>query len=52
MLHLVKRGFKGQRGLRVHKQDRGSDGVLQALPQPQVVHQRLRDRNRKCLSEQ
>lgn len=42
MFNLVKRGFKGHRSPRVHKQYRGSDGVLQVLTEPQVVHERLR----------
>lgn len=42
MFNLVKCGFKGHRGPRVHKQNRSSDGVLQVLTEPQVVHERLR----------
>lgn len=42
MFNLVEPGFKVQRGLRVHEEDRSSDGVLQVLAEPQVVHERLR----------
>lgn len=53
MFNLVKGGFKGHHGPRVHKQNWSSDGVLQVLTEPQVVHERLESNgNRKHCSKQ